>query len=164
MAKQKFYFLLLTLWICTIQSISALAAPQTIPDFSLEDRAGVPTTAAALRKEHTWMMLVVRPDARIGGELLAKLERSGMDWGGAVVILVVGNQKAFNSLVSQCEKLKGVTWYRGDEATATQALALTGYPTLLAVAPGNVVAWRKAGLPTAIQDTQRLILAWLTSR
>lgn len=87
-----------------------------------------------------------------------------MDWGGAVVILVVGNQTAFKSLVSQCEKLKGVTWYRADEANATQALALSGFPTLFAVAPGNVITWKKAGLPSGAHDTYNLILAWISSR
>jgi hypothetical protein len=143
--------------------VTAWAENSPLPELALADKDGVAINLLTLKQPTPWVMLIVdssKPQTQLA---LAHLQRKEGDWGNSLVVVAIGNQAAFSSLLAKNEKLLGVRWYRDTSGNILKMLSLPGIPAALGITPDNLISWHSIGIPEQVDKAQSLVGSWINS-
>ncbi|MEO7343554.1 MAG: hypothetical protein ABIU85_01835 [Methylotenera sp.] len=149
--------------IITLQMVPsyARAADVPLPPFSVTDFQENVVSSDALKQAQPWVLIVVAPNNQPSHVLLNGLQMSKDAWSDRVTIIVSGDQAAAGAVKKQNDKLNNVRWYRDADGSVLRNLGLSGWPAVLGIVPGELIAWRAMGVPASTQDTQGLVANWI---
>jgi hypothetical protein len=137
------------------------AANSPLPELTLADKDGVAVNLLTLKQPAPWVMLIVdanKPQTQLN---LTRLQKKDGDWGSNLVVIAIGNQAAFTSLLAKNDKLLGVRWYRDTSGNILKTLSLPGVPAALGITPDNQINWHAIGLPDQVEKAQSLVGSWI---
>lgn len=136
------------------------AAERPLPALALADADGAAASAWMPARATPWILLVVDPARQQTQGALARLQLQAD--GDGVVVVVIGDEMAFQALRKRYNTLPGLRWYRDTSGTLLRTLRLPGLPAVLGMTPDNQVAWQVIGVPEHAGKAHSLVASWLT--
>lgn len=158
-------------WILScVMMLSAIAVAQLraieqkpLPAFEVVASSGAVVSSKQLSTERRWLLLYVAPGCRSCDQLLGSLKEWHTPQLAARTVIVVraSHAQATDYIAAHLPaEASDIRWYADANATAWQALALTGTPVLLGVEAGEM-KWMISGVLNDARTLESVVQSWV---
>lgn len=148
--------------LCSVVLASAGAGampPTDLPSFSVTALDGQPATSTQLAQEGRWLLVYVRPAARLSTVVLGVLKKGESPPVDRMVVVVGGPVEAARKVAEGCPNLAEARWYADPDGEAFARLGLGGAPAVIGARAGRL-EWKLDGT-LAERQLKSILATWL---
>ena len=148
-----------------VVSTASASEKRPLPQFTVTASSGERVEVASLAADGPWVLIYVAPASTPSGRVIRALE----EWASEVpqvaertVIVLAGTRDAARAFVAQLgDRFPPVRWTMDEDGTASEALRVSGTPTIIGV-KAQQIEWVLAGVLNEPRTYQQVVTAWVT--